>query len=1132
MVRSFSVALALALLAVPARADEQLAIRPLWTVDLATYLETGATLADINNDGDAEALIAGREELIALDGDGTELWRYRNKARYMTCPAVLPRADLPPLLFTADTGGMFTCHDGTGKVVWQAKLKGPSSWSVAAVCDLDADGTFEVVQTDEAGTVWAFDAATGQARWQSKVKGSPSHPSVGDLDGDAGVELAFVTSEGILSALDSDGVPLWEREIGGTSQTWATSSPVIFAASDRTTCIVAASNEGRVLCFLSDGSLLWDRPVHGPVASTVSVGDFDSDGQADIFLITQTGVVYRLDESGAVVWEIDMQGRSLGAGSIIDIQGDGTLEYVLCTQGGHLLILNQAGEFIFDWQFDNRTINITPAFGDLVPDSPGLEMVITGGESGKTFCFATPAPLDTEVQWATYRGNEYKTGAWFGLATSDALRMIPMNLAGNRVIAGQDIRFAVINPDPGDEPLHASAVCIRPDGARQMVTSKVLGKYSELHLPLAVVSPGTYRFEWSLSTSAGEELWRGTRELHLLPFANERGAVERGIRALREAANQVAEVLPLSAAALRREAEDLERERDVLMPLQRAIQGGSATQADAVIERTGALAERAQRALQLAGLVLRAQSLGPKTSLVAYEGELWDNRDVDRQLPSSVASPVKMARHMVPGEHEPVALNVLNILDHPLEVRVLVETPPDGFRVTVHRSVPTVSSLGETSWDPLPELDESCVITIPALASREIWLDMDADGVQPGEHEVVIRLQALNGAGVVDGPKSPQAVPPPETRVELALDVLPFEMVPSRDFRVCAWARYDDPVIQDMLSHGNNVFICPQGTPKYDAQGDLTGFDYASLDKMLAAFEGHDVIALIQGIPGFHGEFGSAEFAADMKVYLEDLTRHLAAHGIDNDHFGLYPIDEPGGHGWDAVNKMVSFGKAVRAADPEIMIYQDGGGELPMFEAMAPYIDIWCVGINMLAEDTPLMRVVRGSGEILWSYDCGYSYARPVGANIKNINLIGQFRTAAHFAFRWGATGMGYWCYNVGEDPWGRIQHEYPLVYPGRTKPVTSRRWEAVRESIEDYRIMVALRARLDAEAKPALPEPVQAQIRDLLDVRLPEMIDKSHNEVILGLGGNVLDTTNTEAGFNEFRDAMMDCVEAVVNAS
>ena len=184
----------------------------------------------------------------------------------------------------------------------------------------------------------------------------------------------------------------------------------------------------------------------------------------------------------------------------------------------------------------------------------------------------------------------------------------------------------------------------------------------------------------------------------------------------------------------------------------------------------------------------------------------------------------------------------------------------------------------------------------------------------------------------------------------------------------------------------------------------------------------------------------------------------------------LYPFDEPGGVGWTLVNQLVEFGKQVRAINPDLMMYVDGGGELPMFQAMAPYIDIWCPSIYMLAEKTPVMDVVRKSGKMHWSYNCGYGYSRPVGPNLKNMNLVGDYRNAALFALRHNATGIGYWCYNMGGDPWGRIDMEYMLVYPGRTGPVTSRRWEAVREGIEDYRIVSALRKRLteDGGAKRA----------------------------------------------------------------
>jgi outer membrane protein assembly factor BamB len=135
----------------------------------------------------------------------------------MTYPAVLTRPDQASLIFAADTRGWLTCLDGAGKEVWQAQLKGPSSWSASVVCDLEGDGTFEVIQTDETGAVWAFEAVTGKLLWQTKIKGLPVSPAVGDLDGDGKPEIVVATGEGIVTALSPQGQVLWERRIGGSS---------------------------------------------------------------------------------------------------------------------------------------------------------------------------------------------------------------------------------------------------------------------------------------------------------------------------------------------------------------------------------------------------------------------------------------------------------------------------------------------------------------------------------------------------------------------------------------------------------------------------------------------------------------------------------------------------------------------------------------------------------------------------------------------------------------------------------------------------------------------------------------------------------------------------------------------------
>jgi outer membrane protein assembly factor BamB len=1112
----------------PSVRAEELALPLLWSVDLKTFLESAPVIADIDGDGMGEVLVAGREEMIALDGSGKELWRWRAPGRFMTYPTVLERPGQTPLIYGADYSGALACLDGAGNEVWQAKLDAPSSWSAAVAGDLNRDGVPEVVQTDESGAVWGFDATTGKVIWKTVLKGTPVSPAMGDLDGDGGPEIVAATGAGLLAALDGAGRVLWTREIGGASPTWSTSAPVIFGASDGSRRVAAASSNGWVFCLDKEGAVLWRRFVRGPVASTISVGDLEPDGRADILVITQLGVIFRFDEAGRVLWDIDMQGRSLAAGAILDINGDGALEYVCCTQAGHLMVLNEQGGFLFHRQFNTRTINVTPAFGDITPDSPGLEMVITGGEAGLALCLGTAATEDAAAQWTTYRGDLAKTGAWFGLGQEKPVPMTPENLAWDQIVTGGHLQFAVHAPDGAAGGLKATAVCVWPSGTRQVATSDVIGQRGVLQMPTNFTVPGTYRISWFLTDAAGAEVFSGAREFAFQPFANDRAIASRAVQTLHNAADAVKETLPLSARALRGEAMSLEADTASVAALQDAVPGADPATEQEAVERTAALTVRAQRGLRISDIAHQAATLGPQTSLIAFGGTLWENRGVDSQLPARVASPLTVVRRAVLGEHEPMSVKLLNVTDRDLDVRVHVEAGEGGPVVTAYRAVAVPTSEGDVSWDALAELDEAGMLSIPSLSSREVWFDVDLGAVKPGDHTVKVRFQALNGAGVLDAPKNPHSVPPPETVAEMLLHVLSFEPAPSGACRLCTWAAPEGPQVRDLLAHGNNVFCVPHGEPQYDAQGQLAGVDFGKLDRILEAFRGKDVVLLLNGIPSLRGDFGSPAYRNDLRTFLDASVSHMAEMGFDTQHFALYPIDEPGGAGWEAVNRFVSFGEMVRAANPEIMMYVDGGGELPMFEAMAPYVDIWCPGIYMLPEDSPVMSLVRNGGKTIWSYNCGYSYARPVGANLKHVNIIAEYRAAALFAFRYGATGIGFWCYNAGEDPWTRVELEYALVYPGKDEPVTSRRWEAVREGIEDYRILTALRQRLDEKDGGTLAEDVRVKINRLLDVSLPGWIDQSFKEMTVGCGRYVLDATNNDVVVNEFRNEMLDCVEAV----
>jgi outer membrane protein assembly factor BamB len=1080
----------------------------LWTADVETYLESSAAVADVDGDGADEIVLAGREEIIMLEGDGSVAWRWHGPGRFMTVPAIWRGDDGVARIYAADISGQLSCLDGAGKLLWKHALAGPSSWSCPVVCDLTGDGVMEVVQTDETGTVWALDGLSGAVRWKGQVEGKPGHPAAADLDGDGQLEIGMISTEGLLFLLDAEGQVRWKKTLGGSSETWSTSAPVFFGASHGEGLIAAGCNEGRVFCFDALGARLWSAGVRGSVAPALSVGDFDADGQADIFAITQSGLVYRFNESGTVLWEIDMQGRTLSAGAIVDVNGDGAFEFVLSTQNGHLLALDQRGEFVFNYQFDNRTINVTPVFGGLTAETPGDEMVIAGGESGLVFCFGTPAAKKAQSQWATYRANPRRDGAWFGLQQEGGVAMTPQNLEPGQRCSGESIRFTIQNPT--GQALRAEAHCERPDASRLAASTTVLGKTGVFELPITVTTPGAYQFSWRLLDASGKIILENERAVQMDPFLHDKVLALSALDAL-------ANVAPASDGFrrnLERRLAEAQALQDTAAPQGESLEASQHGRAE--------LVKYARRGQALAPLLQQAAEMGGGVSLLPFEGALWDSRNVPDQLPEQARKAVRIQRTLVQDEHTSVSVGLFNVLDQSVHARVLQEDTEATVRL--HRSFDVATSTGGRAWDPLPELDNAGVLTIPSQTTGELWMSVDTKGLEPGEHVVRLRVQALNGANVFAS-QSPQAVPPPECEVELTLTILPFTMAPSGDFRFCMWARYGEGVIEDLLDHGVNVFVAPQGAPKYNDAGALESVSFSGMDAITDRLVGHDVFLLLNGMPAGSGDVGSEGYMAGLGAYYEALVEHLAEKGIDKAHFALYPVDEAGIHGWHSVNRFIDFAKVVRAIDPEIKLYMDGNGELPTFEAMEPYVDVWCPMVGMLNEDSPVMQVVRRSAKNLWSYDCSYLYSRPVGANTKDIHLVGQMRTEALFALANGATGIGYWCYNIGENSWGRILLEYPMTYDGRKIPVTSRRWEAVREGVEEVRILNALRARLDdAGVAPELKE----RIRQLIEVDLPDLLNTSMAEVKRGLARYVLDAGLNEAHVQAFREEMLACVQAL----
>ena len=1104
-------ALCLMVLAQPTSALE---VTPLWSMHADMVMEAAPMTIDLDGDGDDEVLTAAYENIIVVDGNGEELWRFDTRGRYGTCPPVLECDGESPLIYAADNRGMLTCLNGAGEVVWQRDIN-PIFCTGPALADLTGDGTVELVLGDNSGMLSTYDALTGTPGWSTELGGEIACPAVGDMNGDGGREIVVASGAGTAFAVSATGEILWRFALGPTSEAWHTCSPVMFGSSAGDVRVMVSGGE-MVYCLSADGTVLWQQATRGEIASTISVGDFDNDGRADVFLVTQLGVLYRYDEDGRIIWDIDTQGRSLASGNIIDMDGDGVMEYLLCTQQGNLLAFSNTGEIVFNYQFENRTINETAAFGDIVRDRPGLEFAITGGESGRMFCFGVEAPVNAASQWRTYRNDNRLTGAWFGLTASDEIRMTPHNLSWDHILTGGDIVFNVINPS--GTTLAAEAFCVSPDGSRQAAVGSVVGRTGVLQMPASVTAPGVYRFAWSLKNAEGARVFSGERSLTLQPYANDQALAGRAVQALRGAVLALRDAVSGESfagsgdrgfrTAMIREASEIAGEARNLAALQAAVPGSSPAFNQDVNTRTEALNARAQRGLALARVARFMPEGSSDIQIVPFEGITWENRDVNRQLPDEVTLPLSITRRAVTGERESVSIKLLNVTLDTVRVRANLATSDGGPAVTPFTIVSVPTHDNRTAWDPLVPLDDEGV-TIPPLEAREIWLDADCSTTAAGTHTV--RAAFNTGSS--------------ETTVSVTLNVLPFQMAGYENMRLCCWARYDDAAVADLLAHGNTVFTVglPQATVTESGQVTIV-FD--DLDEFIARLEGHDAFLLMSGKPNLGVPVESQEYVTRLRDYLNQLFAHLVEHGISEDNVALYPHDEPGGHGWDTVRSYVEFGRQGLRARPGLKFYVNGGGDVAMFEAMNEVASIWCPGYYMLPEQSAVMNYLRQTGKTIWSYDCGYSYARPIGPFTKTINVAGQYRMAAVFGFHFNGTGIGYWCYNAGDSIWEPVNFEYPLVYVNEDgTPTSSRRWEAVREGMEDARVLIALREKLNDDT---VSDAAKARIRHLLEVTVPGIAGQSLEEVRIGAARYALDATNNDAVVEGFRSELLDCIEAL----
>ena len=364
-------------------------------------------------------------------------------------------------------------------------------------------------------------------------------------------------------------------------------------------------------------------------------------------------------------------------------------------------------------------------------------------------------------------------------------------------------------------------------------------------------------------------------------------------------------------------------------------------------------------------------------------------------------------------------------------------------------------------------------MVLPAWSVRQLWLNIDAAKLSPGDWTTRIRFRTLE-------------VEPKEAFAELNVKVWPIHLSQKQPLRLCQWGYVHSSILKDMpdaalndqVRHGTNVFVAtnafaPPAT--FDESGELVGdIDFTAHDEYVRRHSPYGIILFFNYQQALKGpaEQLSPTWIKAYKQWIGAWVKHLQKMGLGYDDFAFYPVDEPGLHKGQ-VDRVVALAAPIRQVDADVKIYTDPVARTSMADLikMAPYIDIWCPNRNgyLLHQGGDKLDFIKSTGATVWTYECE--------GDAKHQSPLGYYRAQSWLVWRHGLSGIGFWSYCTSRhDPWTepRGGQDYLLIYQG-DGVVTSKRWEAVRDGIEDYDLLMQLQQAVDEPPAQAPAEAVRA---------------------------------------------------------
>jgi len=1040
-----------------------------WTyVPPAGHVDVSPAVGDVNGDGRTDFVVGTTAGfVVAVDAKGKEIWRYRMSDAVCTPPTIAEvTGDGAPKVLAVDRQGEVACLNGrTGELVWNTKLPNPPQWGATclAVGDLRGDGALEIVTGTGDGAVVCLAGASGDLEWVYRGDfGTVMSPAIADLDGDGQAEVVVGTEKVSLLCLSAAGKELWRRNEG------AGGSPFVYQAAGQGGPRIFCGMGQRLHALDTKGATLWSYPFKREIDSAIAIADADGDGEPEVYAVDLSGHLASLTWAGQLRWSAEVEERSRRSPAIVDCDGDGKLEVLVAGYANALHVFDTGGKLKVRVPLPGHS-NGSPT--PVVLDDRLCVLLPVAGEALQVLRWPGSRP-DARILWADCRCNARRTGAVLpAVPPSRAQLALDVGASAEGKIQA---RIAVNNPD-------RRRLTVRIEAARETGKPRldqVVSGGEQIHKLIAYALPrsGTAKLTVTCQVLDGvKTVARRSHTWYLNPFSKELEEISQAVQSAQARVPKLLDARGVEDRAC------LAATR--LAALRSRVSGAKPISEAQRVRDRKALADLLAEARNVVKLAAIAeQAAGSGSTLKVCAANPWAHfGGLDDLAEHSAAAP-DLSVFAFGGETETAALNVFNLSGQPRTFRVELSSLAQGEKSVFPRDAVTVFEVLEVPTercdleaDALSPLGVASVLQVPAWSARQLWLNVNTRALAPGEWKGSLRLRSLE-------------VAPVEASAALNVTVSPGHLPEKQLLHNCGWGYvhssmlkdYPADALADQVAHGTDVFVgLFYPTARFDAEGNLVGeIDFHQHDDYVKQHAPHGIILFCgyQGALQGPAAEGSEAYRKAHIQWLRAWVKHLAELGVGYEGYALYPVDEPG-LSKGLVENYLRWARLAREADPRIRMYTDPVGQISEAELkeMLPFVDIWCPnrgGLVLDEKNAAKLDIIKRSGKAVWMYECA--------DDAKHQTSLGYYRGQAWLAWRHGMTGIGFWSYCTSQDdPWfvPKLRYDYLLVYPGNGV-VSSKRWEAVRDGIEDYAMLALLRQKLQAGKTSAKAEDIAAAER------------------------------------------------------